>query len=91
MGIEKEATRKSIIKIHERIIKRAGLAGDTPDLDLINVNTVEMGDTVPACSSTKMKPNTGKAFFWIPINGSQVRVLWTDSCTKLEGSKVREK
>ena len=89
MEIEQEAARKCIMKTHKRIIKRARLAGDTPDLDLTNVNTVEMRDTVPACSSKKMKPDTGKAFFWIPVRGSQVRVLWTDSCTKIEGRKRR--
>ena len=41
MGIEKEAAKKSIMKKHKRIIKRARLAGDTPDLDLTKVNTVE--------------------------------------------------
>ena len=77
------------MKIHKGIIKRARLAGDTPDLDLTKVNTVEMRDTIPACSSKKMKPDTGKAFFWIPVKGSQVMVLWTDSCTRIEGSKKR--
>ena len=89
MEIEKEAAKKSIMKIHKGIIKRARLAGDTPDLDLTKVNTVEMRDTIPACSSKKMKPDTGKAFFWIPVKGSQVMVLWTDSCTRIEGSKKR--
>ena len=89
MVIEKEAARKSIMEIRKRRIERARVAGDTPDLDLTNVNTVEVRDTVPVYSSKKMKPGTGKAFVWVPVKGSQVRVLWTDSCTKIEGSKRR--
>ena len=89
MVIEKEAARKSIMKIHKGIIKRARLVGDTPDLDLTKVNTVEMRETVPACSSKRKKPDTGKAFFWIHVKGSQVMVLWTVSYTKIEGSRRR--
>ena len=91
MVIEKESARKSIMKIHKGIRKRARLAGDTPDLDLTKVNTVEMRDTIPACSLKRMKPDTRKAFFWIPVKGSQVMVLWTGSCIKIEGSRRREK
>ena len=86
MEIEKEAAKESIMKKHKGTIKRARLAGDTPDLDLTKVNTVEVRDTTPACSSKKMKPDTGKAFFWIPVKGSQVMVLWADSCTDIEGN-----
>ena len=89
MGIEKEAAKKSIMKIHKGIIKSARLAGYTSDLDPTKVNTVEMRDTVPACSSKKMKPDTRKAFLWIPVKVSQVMVLWTDKCTKIERSKKR--
>ena len=89
MGIEKEAAKKRIFKIHKSIIQRARLAGDTPNLDLTRVNTIEMRDTVPTCSSKKMKPDTRNAFFWIPVKGSQVRVVWTDSFTKIEGSRRR--
>ena len=89
MEIEKEAARKSIMKIHRGIIKRARLAGDTPDLDLSNVNTTEMRDTVPICSGKKRKQTKDEAFHWIPVKGSQVRVLWSDSHTKIAGSTRR--
>ena len=51
--------------------------------------SVEMRDTVPACSGKKMKPDKGKAFHWIPVKGSQVRVFWSDSHTKIAGSTRR--
>ena len=69
MEIEKEAARKSIMKIHRGIIKRARLAGDTPDLDLSNVTTTEMRDTVPICSGKKKKQTKDEAFHWIPVKG----------------------
>ena len=75
MVIEKEAARQIIMEVHNGIAQGARFAGVTPDLNLTTVNTVEMRDTVPACSSKRMKPDTGKAFFCIPVKGPQVMVL----------------
>ena len=56
--------------VHRNIIKKAIMAGTTPNIDMGHVPLVHMSDTVSVLSSRRTKG--GNAHFWIPGKGTSV-------------------
>ena len=60
---------------HRVNIKKAVLAGATPNIDMGHALLVNMSDTMPVWSSKRTKG--GDVHFWIPGEGTSVRVFWS--------------
>jgi ribonuclease HI len=56
------------------IIKRAKMAGNTPDIDMTTLAPVSMHDSTPKLSS---KIRNKGSYYWVPKKHQRVTVLWT--------------
>ena len=71
----RKSADQEVVAAHKKIIKRAVMAGSTPNIDMGLAPLVNMIDTVPVLSSKRTRGED--AHFWVPRKGTSVRVFWS--------------
>ena len=71
----RKSAEQQVAAAHRNIIKKAVMAGTTPNIDMGHAPLVTMADTVPVLSSKRTRNED--AHFWIPKKGTSVRVFWS--------------
>ena len=71
----RKSAKQQVVAAHRDIIKKAIMAGTTPNIDMGHAPLVNMSDTIPVLSSKRTR---GKdAHFWVPRKGTSVRIFWS--------------
>ena len=71
----RKSADQEVVAAHRKIIKRAVMAGSTPNIDMGLAPLVNMMDTVPVLSSKRTRGED--AHFWVPRKGTSVRIFWS--------------